>query len=94
MRESTKLWQKPKEQSRFRILDGRRKILGAVASPSDVRKGRKKMIEEMARDLDPSQREAVKTIIENWREGASEDELRRLLGEKRSGRILKELRSA
>lgn len=67
--------------------------MGTVASPSDVRRGRKKVVEELARDLDPAQREDILTILENWHEGASEDELRRLLGERRSKKMLEKLRS-
>jgi hypothetical protein len=66
--------------------------MGTVASPSDVRRGRRKVVEELARDMDPAQREAILTILEDWHEGASEDELTRLVGERMGRRMLKKLR--
>jgi hypothetical protein len=68
--------------------------LGTVATPSDVRKGRRKVMEELARDLDPASREEVNRILETWREGRSEEELRRLLGKRLSKRLLSQLNSA
>ena len=59
--------------------------MGTEASPSDIRRGRKKVIEEVARDLDPASREAVTNLSENLRGDESEEELRRILG-RRSGR--------
>lgn len=67
--------------------------MGAVATPSDIRKGRKKVLAELARDLDPASREEVIRILETWREGESEEELRRLLGKKLSKRFLSKLNS-
>ncbi len=63
------------------------------STPSDIRKGRKKALEELARDLDPASREEVSRILENWRQGESEEELRRVLGKRLSKRILDELNS-
>ncbi len=68
--------------------------LGTVATPSDIRKGRKKVLEELARDLDPASREAVIRVLETWREGESEEELRRLLGKRLAKRFLTKLNSA
>jgi hypothetical protein len=66
--------------------------MGTVASPSDIRRGRKKVVEELARDLDPKQREVIVAVLENWHEGASEAELRRLLGERKTKKMLEKLR--
>jgi hypothetical protein len=43
--------------------------------------------------MDPAQRIAILTILENWHEGASEDELRRSVGERMSRRMLKKVRT-
>jgi len=69
------------------FLDGRKGFLkmGTEASPSDIRRGRRKTIDELARDLDPASREAVTNVSENLREEESEEKLRRVLG-KRPGR--------
>jgi hypothetical protein len=64
------------------------------ATPSDLRRGRKKVLEELARDLDPASREEVNLILENWRRGESEEELRRLVGKRLSKRLLDQLNSA
>lgn len=65
--------------------------MGTVASPSDIRKGRKKVLEELARDLDPAEREAVMKVADDWKEGESEEELRRLIGKRKVNRMLKAL---
>jgi hypothetical protein len=67
--------------------DGRKGFLkmGTEASPSDIRRGRRKTIDELARDLDPASREAVTKVSENLRGEESEEELRRILG-KRPGK--------
>jgi hypothetical protein len=62
--------------------------LGAVTSPSDIRKGKKKMIGELAQDLDPASREAVMELYENWRGEESEEELNRILGKRLAKRFL------
>jgi hypothetical protein len=59
--------------------------LGAEANPSDIRKGKRKLVEELAKDLDPATREAVTRVYENWKGEESEEELKRILG-KRLGR--------
>jgi len=59
--------------------------MGTEASPSDVRRGRRKLVDELARDLDPASREAVTRVLDNWKGEESEEELRRILG-KRLGR--------
>jgi len=59
--------------------------MGTEASPSDIRRGRKKIIDELARDLDPASREAITSVSANLRGEESEEELRRMLG-KRPGR--------
>ena len=67
--------------------------MGTAASPSDVRRGRRKVVEELTRDLDAAQREAVLTILGNWSEGTSEAELRKLLGERKSRKVLRKFGS-
>ncbi len=67
--------------------------MGTVATPSDIRKGRRKVLEELARDLDPASREAVIQILETWKEGESEEQLRRLLGKRLSKKVLARLNS-
>jgi hypothetical protein len=59
--------------------------LGTEVSPSDIRKGKRKIIEELAKDLDPASKEAITKVYENWKGEESEEELRRILG-KRLGR--------
>lgn len=62
--------------------------MGAVTSPSDIRKGKKKMIGELAQDLDPASRDAVMEVYENWRGAESEEELNRILGKRLAKRFL------
>lgn len=57
--------------------------MGMVATPSDIRKRRRRVAEELARDLDPASREAVIRVIETSKEGECEEELRKLLGKRR-----------
>jgi len=63
--------------------------LGAVVGPSDIGKKRKKMIEELTRDLDPASREAVTKVYENWKGEESEQELRRALGKRFTKKFLR-----
>jgi hypothetical protein len=64
--------------------------LGAEVNPSDVRKGKRKLVEELAKDLDPATREAVTRLYENWKGGESEEELKRILGKRLSRKPLRE----
>jgi hypothetical protein len=57
--------------------------LGTEASPSNIRRGRRKVIDELAKDLDPSSREAIARILESGRGQESEEDLRRILGKRR-----------
>ncbi len=57
--------------------------LGAEVNPSDVRRGRRKLLEELAKDLDPATREAVTKLYENWKGQESEEELKKLLQKRR-----------
>jgi hypothetical protein len=59
--------------------------MGTEVSPSDIRRGRRKVIDELARDLDPATREAIANLSEIRRGDESEEELKRILG-KRPGR--------
>jgi hypothetical protein len=61
--------------------------LGAEVNPSDLRKGKRKLIEELAKDLDPATREAVTRVYENWKGEESEEELKRILGKRLGRRI-------
>jgi hypothetical protein len=63
--------------------------LGAEVNPSDIRKGRRKLIEELAKDLDPANREAVMRVYENWKGEESEEELRRILGKRLSRKFVR-----
>ena len=62
--------------------------MGAVVSPSDMRKGRKKIIGELAQDLDPASREAVMRVYEDWKGAESEEELNRILGKRLAKRFV------
>src|SRR4029077_4710333 len=53
--------------------------MGTEASPTGVRRGRKRVIDELARDLDPASREAVTRVPQDFRGDESEEELRRIL---------------
>ena len=66
--------------------------MGGVFRPSDLLKGRRRFVEELTRDLDPNKREIVIRILESWREGESEEELRKLLGQKLSEELLRKLK--
>jgi hypothetical protein len=59
--------------------------MGTEASPSDVRRGRRKVIDELAKDLDPATREAIANLSDRRRGDESEEGLKRVLG-KRPGR--------
>jgi hypothetical protein len=59
--------------------------MGTEANPSDIKRGRRRVIDELAKDLDPASREAVTRASEDLRGDESEEELRRILG-KRPGR--------
>ena len=61
--------------------------MGAEVGPSDIFKGKRKIVEELAQDLDPASREAVVKVYENWRGEESEEELRRILGSRLSKRL-------
>jgi hypothetical protein len=66
--------------------------LGTVVSPSDIRKGRRKVVEQLARDLDPASREAIMRILDTWKGGESEEQLRKLLGKRLSKRVLADVK--
>jgi len=57
--------------------------LGSEVNPSDIRKGKRKLIEELAKDLDPASREAVTKVYENWKGEESEREIERILQKRR-----------
>jgi len=64
--------------------------LGAEVNPSDIRKGKRKLVEELAKDLDPATREAVTRVYENWKGEESEEELKRILGKRLSRKLIRE----
>lgn len=66
--------------------------MGAVVSPS-VGRNRRRIIEELTRDLDPGSREAVTRVYENWKGEESEEELRRILGKRFTKRFLQVAKS-
>ncbi len=67
--------------------------MGSVIKPSDFFKGRKRLVEELTRDLDPASRETVRKVLESWKEGESEEELTKLVGKKLSKKFLTEPKS-
>lgn len=64
--------------------------MGAEVNPSDIRKGKRKLVEELAKDLDPATREAVTRVYENWKGEESEEELKRILGKRLSRKLIRE----
>lgn len=67
--------------------------MGAVVGPSGARKNGRKIIEELTRDLDPASREAVTRAYENWGGEESEEELKRILGERLTKKFLRAAKS-
>jgi len=69
--------------------------VGKVFKPEDVVK-RKKTIDEAVQDLTPGNRELTKRILEleleSWKGEESEKRLARLLGNKKTKRILKKVK--
>ncbi len=63
--------------------------MGAEVSPSDIRRGKRKTVEELAKDLDPASKEAVTKVYENWKGGESEEELERILGRRLSKKFVR-----
>ena len=64
--------------------------MGAEVNPSDIRKGKRKLVEELAKDLDPATREAVARVYENWKGEKSEEELERILGKRIKRKLMRE----
>lgn len=50
--------------------------MGSVATPSGLRKGRKKAVEELARDLDPAKRSELADFMASSKGEESEKDLR------------------
>jgi len=67
--------------------------MGTEASPSDIKRGRRKVIDELARDLDPASRDAVTRAYDDERVVESDEELKRIPG-KRLGRRSSRARNA
>jgi len=66
--------------------------LGGVFRPSDLLKGRRRFVEELTRDLEPSKREIVLRILQSWKEGESEEGLIELMGQKPAEELLRKLK--
>ncbi len=63
--------------------------LGIVHRPEDIRKGRKGILERSLKDLDPAVRKNVQGILEGWEGKKSKNKLKKLIGEKRTKRLMK-----
>ncbi len=65
-------------------------FVGAVISPRELLRGRRRALEEAARDLGPEQFQRVEELLDRWDEKAKE-ELFALLGKERAKRLLQDL---
>jgi len=63
--------------------------MGITISPEDAL--RKRRIEVIAKDLNPSLRESVLKILEEWQGTSSKEKLLKLIGEEEGNRILKQM---
>lgn len=63
--------------------------MGVTVSPEDA--SRRRRIEAIAKDLNPSLRESVLKILEEWRGNSSRAKLLELLGEEEGNRLLREI---
>ena len=68
--------------------------MGAVFRPEDIAKGRKRLLREAVKDLNPGVRDAVVGILESWEGVASEKKLVSLLGNSGAKRLLNRMRKA
>ena len=66
--------------------------MGKVFRPEDITRGRKRIVEEAARDLSPGIKEATVRILESWVGKESEERLVRLLGEEEAKRLIKRMK--
>ncbi len=66
--------------------------MGKVFRPEDTAKGRRRIVEEAVRDLNPGIREATVRIFESWSGKESENRLINLLGEEKARRLIKRIK--
>ena len=64
--------------------------MGVVHRPNDILNRRKRM-ETALRDLNPGVRETVLNIVNSWKGGESMENLKRVVGEEKAVRIVREL---
>jgi uncharacterized protein HemY len=64
--------------------------VGAVISPRELLRGRRRALREAARDLSPEQFQRVEELLGRWDEKARE-EFFALLGKERAKRLLEDL---
>ena len=62
--------------------------MGEVIRPEDVVKGRKRLIKEVVKDLNPGVRDLAVEILESWEGAASKRRLVKLLGEEEAKGLL------
>jgi len=67
--------------------------MGEVFRPEDVVKGKKTLLKRALRDLSPGVREAVQEILDSWDEVKSKKKLERIIGEEKTNRLLRLIRS-
>ena len=68
--------------------------MGRVFKPEDIARGRKRVIEDAVRDLNPGIKEATVRILESWVGKESEERLVRLLGEEEAKHLIKRIKKA
>ncbi len=68
--------------------------MGRVFKPEDIARGRKRVIEDAVRDLNPGIKEATVRILESGVDKESEERLVRLLGEEGAKHLIKRIKKA
>lgn len=63
--------------------------MGIIIPPEDAL--RRRRIEVIAKDLNPSLRESVLKILEEWQGASSKEKLLNLLGEEEGNRVLRQM---
>ncbi len=67
--------------------------MGAVFRPKDLLSGRRRVVDEAVRDLSPTAKDDVVRILRSWEGAKSRDELREILGEAATKRLLKKIKA-
>jgi hypothetical protein len=62
--------------------------MGAVFRPRDLAKGRKRIIENMLKDIHPDAVEEVIGLLSSWEGSASEEKLKELIGQEKARSLL------